>query len=238
MQSDIKKALAYLQQDSLLHADMLSAIQRQTADIRFAAPGGVFLIETGDHVPMLSATDASLGTQLIRQYASLGAIVVHQPGLLPAADQAGLTVHTLCFQAVYTSPHPLPLHCPYPITPLTQEDLPDVMAHYQLIRDPRRLLELIARGHMWGVRDGATLMGFIGIHGEGSMGLLEVFPPYRRMGLAYALESYLINWHIKQGLTPYCQVFEDNAASLALQRKLGLSFSAGRISWAIRPKEA
>ena len=111
MQSDIKKALAYLQQDPLLHADMLSAIQRQTADIRFAAPGGVFLIETGDHVPMLSATDASLGTQLIRQYASLGAIVVHQPDLLPAADQAGLTVHTLCFQAVYTSPHPLPLHC-------------------------------------------------------------------------------------------------------------------------------
>ena len=228
-------ALSFLSQDPLLHADMLSAIQRGTADILKAGPDGVLLLETGGNVFMLSARDEEAGKRLIAQCGGDREVVLHQLFLLPMGDTLGLTSHNVCFQAVYDRKTPVEYHCPYPIAPLTKEDLPTVLEHYQLIRDPEILLEHITAGHMWGVRKDGVLMGFIGIHSEGSMGLLEVFPEYRRMGLAFALEGFLINRHLEKGLIPYCQIFEDNAASLALQKKLGLSFAEGRVTWVFRP---
>lgn len=76
-----------------------------------------------------------------------------------------------------------------------------------------------------------VLAGFIGTHHEGSMGMLEIFPEYRRLGLGYALESALIRRLMEQGAVPYCQVYEGNEASLRLQRKLGLTFSDEFIYW-------
>ena len=75
------------------------------------------------------------------------------------------------------------------------------------------------------------LAGFIGTHHEGSMGMLEIFPEYRRLGLGYALESALIRRLMEQGAIPYCQVYEGNEASLRLQRKLGLTFSDEFVYW-------
>ena len=234
MEPKTTAALAYLEQDPLLHADMLAAIRRENADIRYAGPEGVLLIETGDRVPMLSMEDTVLASRLIRDCLPFGQVVVHQMSLLPCTRRAGLVGNAPCYQAVYTAQAPPEVSCPYPIAPLEESDLPAVLEHYQLIRDPEALLDIIRRGRLWGVRDGDTLMGFIGLHGEGSMGLLEVFPQYRRKGLALALEAFLIRWHLERGLTPYCQIFEYNTASVALQEKLGLSFAQGRIAWAIR----
>lgn len=75
------------------------------------------------------------------------------------------------------------------------------------------------------------LAGFIGTHEEGGMGMLEVFEPYRRQGIAMALEKYLINRTLEKGFTPYCQVFTDNEASAGLQEKLGLKMCRKEIYW-------
>lgn len=82
-----------------------------------------------------------------------------------------------------------------------------------------------------GAACGRTLAGFAGTHEEGSMGMLEVFEPYRRRGIAAALEKYLINRTLEKGFTPYCQVFTDNAASIRLQEKLGLKLCRKEIYW-------
>ena len=76
-----------------------------------------------------------------------------------------------------------------------------------------------------------VLAGFIGIHEEGSIGMLEVLPAYRRRGLGYALEAGAIRRALKEGTIPYCQVIEGNTASMELQKKLGLEFSDGFVYW-------
>ena len=58
-----------------------------------------------------------------------------------------------------------------------------------------------------------------------------LLPEYRRQGVARTLESFLIDRELEQGNLPYCQVFRDNAASLALQRKLGLQLAEGLVIW-------
>ena len=75
--------------------------------------------------------------------------------------------------------------------------------------------------------DGA-LAGFAGIHQEGTMGLLEVLPQFRRRGLAEVLEVGLIAQQLHRGLLPYCHVRLGNTASEALQTKLGLVFDSRR----------
>ena len=59
-------------------------------------------------------------------------------------------------------------------------------------------------------------------------GMLEVLPQFRRRGLAEVLEAALIAQQLERGRFPYCHVRHGNAASEALQKKLGLTFDENR----------
>jgi tRNA (guanine37-N1)-methyltransferase len=74
---------------------------------------------------------------------------------------------------------------------------------------------------MFGIYDNNQLAGFIGVHSEGSIGMLEIFPEYRRRGFGYILEAFVIEKLLDLGYTPYCHVVEGNAPSYKLQEKLG-----------------
>ena len=80
---------------------------------------------------------------------------------------------------------------------------------------------------------GGALAGFIGTHAEGSMGMLEIFPEYRRRGLGCALEAGLIRRLLERGEIPFCQVIEGNEASMRLQEKLGMTFSDEPVYWMV-----
>lgn len=77
----------------------------------------------------------------------------------------------------------------------------------------------------------SKLAGFIGRHSDGSMGMLTVFDEYKRRGIGAGLEKFLINYVMTFGRTPYCDVYVDNAPSLALQEKLGLTPALGYTFW-------
>ena len=111
-----------------------------------------------------------------------------------------------------------------------EHDLPMLLDHYHLI-SPEELAEVVRRRSILLGYSCEQLVGFIGEHLEGSMGLLYIFPEYRRMGFAYALESAKIAEFLSKGLIPFAQVDKNNAASLALQKKLGMTRSAHTILW-------
>ena len=111
------------------------------------------------------------------------------------------------------------------IRPLKAEDAAEAARYYHLFDDPLPNLRGRAEaGALWGhfTAEG-RLAGFLGIHSEGSMGMLEVVPEFRRRGIAQALEAALIRLHLERGWLPYCFVAPDNVPSLSLQAKLGLT---------------
>ena len=87
------------------------------------------------------------------------------------------------------------------------------------------------KGWIFGAFVEGTLAGFIGMHTEGSIGFLTVFPEYRRRGIGTALETFLINEMLERGFTPYGQTEEGNTASHRLQETLGLCFSKEMVYW-------
>ena len=75
--------------------------------------------------------------------------------------------------------------------------------HYEYLNE-EQVIAHIRRGHLFGGFLGDKLVGFIGEHPEGSIGILEVLPEFRRHGYAYDLESFMIDRHFNQGKIPLC----------------------------------
>lgn len=136
-----------------------------------------------------------------------------------------------CHLAVYEGRDPLPLDGRLRLEPLGAADFEVVRAHYDLL-DEADLRRHLTEGTVLGGYDAAgELVGFIGEHDEGSMGMLEVFPAYRRRGYGAELERAKMNELLAAGRVPYAQVEVTNTASLALQRKLGLTVLPGVQRW-------
>ncbi|MBQ7077280.1 MAG: GNAT family N-acetyltransferase [Lachnospiraceae bacterium] len=109
-------------------------------------------------------------------------------------------------------------------------DIGMLLENYDMI-SPDELREVVERGNIiLGYHDN-TLIGFIGEHLEGSMGILYVFPEYRKKGFATALQKHMIAVTMEKSFIPFGQVEKDNGASLRLQKKLGMVCSENLITW-------
>lgn len=136
-----------------------------------------------------------------------------------------------CSQWAYRSQTP-PETVACDISPLTAEYVRVAAAHYGLVAHSEDYIaDRVKADRMWGLFEDGRLAGFIGMHTEGSMGMLEIFPEYRRKGYGYALEAFLIAWHLSRGRVPYCHVIDGNDASIRLQKRLGMTRSEMPAIW-------
>lgn len=137
-----------------------------------------------------------------------------------------------CYELVYLKEEKYPLALGnIEVRKLSMEWVDTVTEIYPLADDPEEIRILIEDGVMHGAFVDGELAGFIGMHTEGCMGLLEVMPEFRRRGIGELLEGYMINYNLEQGFLPFCRVFADNEASLKLQNKLGMTVADDYIWW-------
>ena len=116
------------------------------------------------------------------------------------------------------------------VRPLTQEHAALAASVYH-DGDGAYIRDRIEHGALFGVFESDALAGFAGFHDDGSMGMLEILPPFRRRGYAAQLEAFLIAAALKESRTPYCHVVDGNEASLHLQRKMGLTCTCLPAIW-------
>jgi len=91
---------------------------------------------------------------------------------------------------------------------------------------------LLSRGLIYGAYMDGALAGFVGRHTEGSMGMLEVLPAFRRKGLGQDLERFIIDVVLNENKTPYAHIVLGNDISLKLQNKIdGIALADKLVSW-------
>ena len=134
-----------------------------------------------------------------------------------------------CVQACYTRREPLPVRH-RDIRALGEEWLGELQKRYSLAGE-RYLRERLAKGEIFGAFLEGRLAGFIGLHEEGSMGMLWVDEDCRRQGIGASLEAWLINRLLERGETPYGQIEAGNLGSIRLQERLGLYLAEGYVWW-------
>lgn len=231
--------VAYLLRDPNKSIDMLEILPLPTARVLAASDSGVLIEHSGIYLLSCDAgTDADYLPLLVDALEDdpERMIVLHSPALKDElvatyGFQAFLDVRHGVYRKQESVTYSLPEGAQ--IRRLDESHLSFVLQHYHMMDDETYLRERIDAG-MYGAFVGGELAGFIGTHDEGSIGLLEVLPEYRRLGLAFALEAHLINCLLEKGRIPFTQVSVDNEPSLALQRKLGMELSDAMVHWLIR----
>ncbi|MDY4069700.1 MAG: GNAT family N-acetyltransferase [Lachnospiraceae bacterium] len=163
-------------------------------------------------------------------------LAVHQAELAAAVREkydGYCFTEQICRLFVYTKDVPLKPAHHIVFRELTENDLPVVAEHYHddVVDDIAYLKDRLRKKSMLGAFLEEKLVGFIGMHGEGSIGLLHVLSDWRRKGVGAALEAEMINRLLREGRTPYCYVREENKASAGLQEKLGLYPAKSRVHW-------
>jgi Acetyltransferases len=225
------KAIHYLMKDLLLHIGMIEPINRNTADILYADSECVLMKEQRSGAYMISVDSLEKGQEILKNIPECNLIVAHQPFIADyIRNKFGLKDTMECIQAVYTSKNKLDVRNNIEIKQLNLNHMDTVLEHYNLLSD-KDIQTLLKDGSMFGGYKEESLVGFIGMHLEGSIGLLEIFPEYRHQGCGTVLESYMANKILAAGGIPYAQVEITNETSMALQKKLGFQLSESSIYW-------
>lgn len=220
----MEKALKLLNQDYYLNYPLIRAL-KHGARLMHADQDGVavlkpqynFYLVTGNN-PM-AFVNKIVSPELIELCGSRCA--------LQMKAHCNLETVLECHQYYY--PHAT-IQSDLPLEKLTPSDAEFVFDHYDLA-DPEEVVEAIEQGRMFGVRDKGKLFAFIGLHGDYSMGMLEVLPAYRRQGWGEKLERALIAHLLSIGELPYGHVITGNDKSTRLQEKLGFTLCSDTVTW-------
>ena len=245
MTTDLSVCQDIFNRDPVRYLDMTEAVRRGVGTVLHASPSAALVgIPAADDSRdfgsyLMSCADMDAARLLCGLFPDGGdsLIAAHEDFYLPLLQDRfglGFFLEGASFQAAYLGVGPCPIpESPLALRQLTVDDLPQVADNYKLEGEDY-LRSLLERGQLFGGFLDDAMVGFAGRHAEGSIGLLEIFPPYRRRGFASVLERYMINQELARGRIPFGQVVTDNAPSLALQRSLGMTLSEGTLYWLSR----
>ena len=167
-------------------------------------------------------------TRCINEDCHLLMVSDHSLGL-EACKRYGFTGLLECFQTAYYGDKPI-ITDDLTMKTAVDSDLPLLSETYDLV-SADELKQIVERKKVMLGYDHGRLIGFVGEHLEGSMGLLYVFHKFRRKGYGAALEKSMIAKTLEEGYIPFGQVEKNNHASMQLQKKIGMTTSEQLICW-------
>jgi len=249
----LDKCREVLMKQKLHHMDMIELISRGNAELVYADGGTICLYDVVSGIYFHTTEDVSkgrTGIEKIRDYAlSLGGIdtlacmALHQEYMCNVAKEVlGVSPFITCKIAVYTKKEKLPITGLYSTNGKLAEDMVDIRkigvefyeeaaAFYDGPDGADYIREHLEEFGLYGAFLDGKLVGYIGRHPEGSIGILQVAPEYRRRKIAKALETYMINLSLEIGHVPFAEVVVGNEKSIALQESLGMCFAKNEIYW-------
>lgn len=233
-------AIRYLMQEKLWHIDMLEALRRGRGEV-ICFEGRTVLVRRNDEPAsyLLTSEGPDAAEAAFAGVPSPWCVMSRGPGVSERmVERFGLERVLTCTNAAYLKTERPGWNCPgLVIRPFRVEELPAFRAHYSR-EDEDQAREHIQRGELFAAEYEGRLAGFIGLHADGSMGLLQVFPEYRKLGIGRAIEIFLINFCLDRGWIPYGQVRCDNEQSFSLQAHLGLTVDRTKtLCWLFAPKK-
>lgn len=224
-----------INQNDVNRVDFLAALACKNSEIRYQSEQAMMIFN--HDIPCLFVDCKNIEEAALMMKQALlpekSLLVLHQKELLSYFDSIEVMMEV--YNAAYLKPQIEVVCVPgFTLRQCTLQDCVQASMLYHGEENDEYVQARIQAQAVWGMFDHAVLAGMIGIHEEGSIGLLAVDPRYQRRHLAMALESYLIQHQLRLGKCAFVQVVAGNEASFALQRKLGLTIGTEPILWCQR----
>lgn len=244
----------FIKKDPVFFADFADMLRLFRYRLCYAAEDGILMQDTSgyykDGTYLFAAKDEIAAEKILlacpEEHENMrnGTVSCHGEKIAAALRAFfGYDRITTCYQVVYAPEKPLPLKGVLRFEKANEKHLRTILDTYDR-ESPEVLKKLVASGRIYCAYapadfsgEAENFIGYIGQHPEGSMGLLLIFPQYRRHGYAEELESFQINAILAEGRTPYAHIIEDNFKSFSLQQKLGAIVASGKVVWMSRSDE-
>lgn len=244
----------FIKKDPVFFADFADMLRLCRYRLCYAAEDGILMQDTSgyykDGTYLFAAKDEIAAEKILlacpEEHENMrnGTVSCHGEKIAAALRAFfGYDRITTCYQVVYAPEKPLPLKGVLRFEKANEKHLQTILDTYDR-ESPEVLKKLVARGRIYCAYapadhsdEAENFIGYIGQHPEGSMGLLLIFPQYRRHGYAEELESFQINAILAEGRTPYAHIIEDNFKSFSLQQKLGAIVASEKVVWMSRSDE-
>ncbi|HNX13901.1 MAG TPA: GNAT family N-acetyltransferase [Oscillospiraceae bacterium] len=220
--TDSEFCIKFAESDLPHRALLFYCLKSGSAEIIFCGEDGMLLFDQNGGHYLLTAKSRKTAEKLIDKVPQGNSIVAHEDFYDDLLHCRNPIRKTRCNAAAYLKKEP-PEAPDADIRQLTADDLPLIVEHYHLFTDAGYFAERLSGGFMYGIYINGEPTGFIGRHDSGEMGMLEIFEPYRKQGLGYKLEKFIIRKVLSEGNLPIGEVVVGNTASFALQRKVGMS---------------
>lgn len=218
---------------SIMNIGIKKVLDRGTAIILEENETSIFVKDTVSNVYLLGTNDVKLGIEWLKQHEDekYELIQVFDERLADyMLEEYGFKTKFECFQGAYLKEEAPELLGILSVENAELEDMKVIRENYQLISE-EEMKEVIERKNLYLAYVKDELVGFIGEHLEGSMGMLYIYPEHRKKGYAMELEKLMIEKTRKQGYIPFCQVEINNQDSMNLQKKLGFTISNESLYW-------
>jgi ribosomal protein S18 acetylase RimI-like enzyme len=222
-----RRALSLLEGAAPESFPMAELLRRGEGEVLFAEDG-CLLVRAKNGDQMLFSPDRGLGRLVMGELCEPTLVDALGEGLeREVREVLGLDLVEPYHIVTYDGSEPIPVDAALApgIRPLDASFARDVVRHYSFARflDEGRLASALEAGLFLGAFEGEELVGFVGEHEEGSIGMLEVFPGHRKAGWGAALEATKANAFLAAGQVPWTEVYPYNKGSVRLHRRLGFS---------------
>lgn len=220
----------FLASNRLKYQPILHTLEHEVSEQVRVVGQSISLYAPDSQVWMLSLNEDDDYSSVWPQADVQLALLIGSTGLAEIQARYGLNKVQECHQFVHLG-GPLEVKASeLTIRSLTMDELDYVDERYPpATRED--LAGKIAQETLFGGFLGDELIGFIGTHDEGSMGLLFIEPMHRRKGYAEALLTWQANEKKAKGLVPFGHVEVGNVKSLELQYKIGASEAPEKVYW-------
>ena len=218
--------LKFLKQDYLNNLDLIYALEHG-AKIKYYNQAGIML--KFEDIYMLAFKDEKIAEQSLKQIDKCSMLAIHNDKYFNIINQKWrLNKEIVAYQYGYLKKYVRIINNPIvEIKEIGREYFEFIKENYSTPIEEAYLLERIDANVFVGAFIEKQIVGFAGRHIEGTIGFVEVIKEYRRLGIAQALEQYLMQKLIAENEIIYLQVEVDNYPSMRLHEKLGYERSDG-----------
>ena len=115
----------------------------------------------------------------------------------------------------------------------TDENIDFVTNTYTLGFSREEIKRLMTEFTFYASFTNGEISGYIGRHDEGSIGILEIMPKFRRCGLGAFLVDYSVKQLLEKGEIAYCNIEIANENSLKMHQKMGFYPSEKLVFWCV-----
>ena len=183
--------LKFLKQDYLNNLDLIYALEHG-AKIKYYNQAGIML--KFEDIYMLAFKDEKIAEQLLKQIDKCSMLAIHNDKYFNIINQKWrLNKEIVAYQYGYLKKYVRIINNPIvEIKEIGREYFEFIKENYSTPIEEAYLLERIDANVFVGAFIEKQIVGFAGRHIEGTIGFVEVIKEYRRLGIAQALEQYLI----------------------------------------------